>query len=121
VKPLLIRVTGETQSYGVSANCAHRTEDRVQIEMIEKVPLIKPVFDWGGWGIRKQLQSLDTMGYVPKKGPGLHITLLLEDGKKKSDTFLCVDPDGAASPSRRLQNRMPVCQKGLGIGDHSWG
>jgi hypothetical protein len=87
-----VRVTDETLSYGYSANCASRTVDRAQIETIEKVPLIKPVFDWGGWGIRKHLPSWDT-GYIPKKGPGIRVTLRLEDGKERIDTFLCDDPD----------------------------
>jgi hypothetical protein len=87
-----VRVTEETLSYGYSHGCASRTVDRAQIETIEKVPLIKPVFDWGGWFIRKHFPSFDT-GYIPKKGPGLRITFRLEDGKELCDTFLCDDPD----------------------------
>lgn len=85
-------MTEETLAYGFSANCASRTIDRAQIETIEKVPLIKPILDWGGFGIRKQLPSWDT-GYISKKGPGLRITMRMEDGKVLSDTFLCDDPD----------------------------
>lgn len=66
--------------------------DRAQIETIEKVPLIRPVFDWGGWCIRKHIPSFDT-GYIPKKGPGIRVTLRLEDGKEVVDTFVTDDPD----------------------------
>lgn len=87
-----MRVTEETLSYGYSAGCSSRTVDRSQIETIEKLELIKPIMEWGGYGIRKQLPSFDT-GYVPRKGPGLRVTLRLANGKEKCDTFVCLDPD----------------------------
>jgi hypothetical protein len=48
--------------------------------------------DWGGFGIRKHIPSMDT-GYVPRKGPGLRVTIRLADGKVVTDTFICNDPD----------------------------
>jgi hypothetical protein len=87
-----VRVTTDQLQFGYSSDCMAMYVDRTQILTIEKVSLISPLMDWGGWGIRKQLPSWDT-GYITRKGPGMRITITDNKGKERCYTFCCNDPD----------------------------
>ena len=64
---------------------------REDILEAEEVEHIHGFFDWGGYGIRKQLPSWDT-GYIARNGPGVKIKVKKCNGKEACYTFSCHDP-----------------------------
>lgn len=85
-----VRITDTTLSIGYSSDCASLTIDRANIVSVQELEVVKPILDWGGYGIRKQLPSFDT-GYIPKKGPGVKMVIKNAKGKELSYTFISDD------------------------------
>jgi len=71
------------------------TIDRSHLETVEAIEKISGLWDWGGYGIRKQLPSWET-GYLPKNGSGLRITLKDDKGKERAYTFICDEAERVA-------------------------
>ena len=84
-------VTATELSFGFSSGCMQNTFAREDILEAEEVEHIHGFFDWGGYGIRKQLPSWDT-GYIARNGPGVKIKVKKSNGKEACYTFSCHDP-----------------------------
>ena len=70
-----------------------RIVNRSDIISVEIVEHINGFFDWGGYGIRKQLPSWDT-GYIARNGPGVRLVMKNpKNGKELCYTFSCRQPD----------------------------
>lgn len=91
-----VRVTESTLSIGYSSGCSSLTVDRSKILTVEALEDVRPLLDWGGWGIRKQLPSWDT-GYIPRRGPGVRMEIQGDKGKKYAYTFICMDAEACVT------------------------
>ncbi|GKY91229.1 hypothetical protein MPSEU_000095500 [Mayamaea pseudoterrestris] len=89
-----VRVTTTELQFGYSVECAQMRIDRSTIESVEAIENISACCDWGGYGIRIQLPSMEK-GYLPKSGSGVRVTFT-KDGKELAYTFICNDADKVA-------------------------
>jgi hypothetical protein len=77
-------------SFGYNAPIVTQTIETSHIDSVEKVEHISGFWQWGGWGIRKNLQW--ETGYISKNGPGIKVILKKEKGGSVF-VFNCDNPD----------------------------
>lgn len=78
-------------SFGYTYSIVTKTAPRT--EVIEAEPFeIKPLRQWGGWGIRLRLGHYQT-GYIAQGGPGVKVTLKDEKGNLSVYVFSCKEPE----------------------------
>jgi len=92
-----VRVTDTHLEFGYSSRLVHDKVDRTRIINVEVIDYIDGLFDFGGWGYRKNLQW--ETGYIPKNGSGLKLTYKRppkKNGQVSEDPmvsyFLCDNP-----------------------------
>jgi hypothetical protein len=77
-------------SFGYNVGIVTQTIETSHIDTVEKIGHISGLWQWGGWGIRKNLQW--ETGYICKNGPGVKVILKKEYGGSVF-VFNCDDPD----------------------------
>ncbi len=90
-----MRLSDDTISFGYSCDCGQRTIDLANVKTAEVVEHINGLCEWGGYGIRWQLPSME-VGYIARNGPGVRLTFM-ENGKEKAATFSCFDHEKLVS------------------------
>lgn len=103
-----VRITEDYLSYGYTCSIVRKVAPRTHVVAAEPFE-IKPLRQWGGWGIRLRLGKLQT-GYIAQAGPGVRVTLMDAKGKESIYVFSCKEPrkvcdillDAQSAPAQSL-------------------
>ena len=86
-----VSITESDLSFGYST---YMSSKKVQLSHVVSAEpyIIEPLRHWGGWGIRMQLFSNRTVGYICRGGPGVLVKLNETSNQESIYVFSCQDP-----------------------------
>ena len=82
-----VRVFDAQLDFGYSSGLTHKNMDRSLVLSAEPIDHVNGLSQWGGWGIRKNLQW--ETGYIASNGPAVRIKT---KDKGRTYVFNCKDP-----------------------------